>query len=310
MEVPTHKCSRSKRHRDPDRGGKKSDNEVCITGPTSTSRLVQNRGGNVESTVLHTWRKIREQQARDDQKFPQAAQDGVRRISATVHYQNQESGKDTRVRRWENVWSQYHGENPRWPSKFDAFVAAWSNIDPKKQKLHVLSQRLIKEEIRISTKETEVSALAVTKPQGQIKGDRGHEKPAQQNQSKQKSKIVGSTVIEEDTTLGTVGRRDKVTEVNKRSNRSIHSPKLSWQRRRQFSEQTQLLRQMLPPVVRSWKSRKVTSLISGCPTAHSGLQRRKSDINLGFTRISNIKHFYIMAFESLTNLLQDAASLD
>ena len=76
------------------------------------------------------------------------------------------------------------------PSKFDAFVAAWSNIDPKEQKLHVLSERFIKEEKRISTKETEVSSLAVTKPQGKIKGDRAHEKPAQQNQSKQKSKIV------------------------------------------------------------------------------------------------------------------------
>ena len=76
------------------------------------------------------------------------------------------------------------------PSKFDAFVAAWSNIDPTEQKLHVFCERLIKEERRISTKETEVSALAVTRPQGQNKGDKGHEKPAQQNQGKQKSKIV------------------------------------------------------------------------------------------------------------------------
>ena len=37
---------------------------------------------------------------------------------------------------------------------------------------------------------------------------------------------------------------------------------------------------------------------------HSGLERPKSDIKLGFTQISNIRHFYIMAFESLTNLLQ------
>ena len=36
---------------------------------------------------------------------------------------------------------------------------------------------------------------------------------------------------------------------------------------------------------------------------HSGLERRKSDINLGFTEISNKKLFYIIAFESLSNLL-------
>ena len=37
--------------------------------------------------------------------------------------------------------------------------------------------------------------------------------------------------------------------------------------------------------------------------ANSGLERRKSDINLGFTRISYKKHFCILAFESLSNLL-------
>ena len=36
---------------------------------------------------------------------------------------------------------------------------------------------------------------------------------------------------------------------------------------------------------------------------HSGLERRKSDINLGFTGISNKKLFYNIAFESLSNLL-------
>ena len=42
---------------------------------------------------------------------------------------------------------------------------------------------------------------------------------------------------------------------------------------------------------------------SAAKAPHSGLERRKSDINLGFTRISNKEHFYIIAFESLSNLL-------
>ena len=43
--------------------------------------------------------------------------------------------------------------------------------------------------------------------------DKGHEKPTQLNQRKPKSEIISTIVTGRDTTLGAVGRRDKVIEV-------------------------------------------------------------------------------------------------
>ena len=48
------------------------------------------------------------------------------------------------------------------PSKYGAFVSAWSLIDVKSQKLDLLQERLLKEEKRICEKDPEIIAVAVT----------------------------------------------------------------------------------------------------------------------------------------------------